>query len=413
MKKKYINTKLGIIDRYNESFWFSYFNAYLNLEKSREDICNELDISMKVLCTIFKNIGYLDKYRDEINKVSQEWYKITTFNKYGTDNIFKTEYAKNKAKQTKKEKYGDENYVNPNKSKKTKEVRYGDSNYNNRGKSRDTCLKRYGVTTYTQTGEYLSKYKQTCLEKYGVESHNQDKTVREKQVDTLITNYGVNVPLKSEEILNKVKETNIDRYGVENVFQIEEIKNKIQQDNLNSIEHINEKWLDNNYTLLDEYLGLRDDNNNYIIYNFKCNKCNTKFKGYFCSGMIRCTGCFPRHKSIPQQLIENFIEEKGFKIISNSKSLISPYEIDIYVPELNIGFEYNGYIYHLEESVATEEEKIRLKKWIKPDGYHEMKKELCKNKNITLYYLWEGNKQDNLSELLKQVEEILKNHRRK
>ena len=150
MKKKYINTKLGIIDRYNESFWFSYFNAYLNLEKSREDICNELDISMKVLCTIFKNIGYLDKYRDEINKVSREWYKITTFNKYGTDNIFKTEYAKNKAKQTKKGK----NMVMRIMSirinlRKLKKVKYGDSNYNNRGKSRYMFKKIWSYNIYS------------------------------------------------------------------------------------------------------------------------------------------------------------------------------------------------------------------------------------------------------------------------
>lgn len=248
MKKKYINTKLGIIDRYNESFWFSYFNAYLNLKKSRKDICNELGISMKVLDTIFKNIGYLDKYKDKIKKVSRvKFIKTMEGNK----------------------------------------------------KLRDTCLKRYGVTTYTQTDEYLNKYKQTCLDKYGVESHNQDKTVKKKQVDALVANYGVDSPLRSKEILNKVKKTNMNKYGVENVFQIEEIKNRIRQDNLNSIEHINEKWLNNNYILLDEYLGLRDDDNNYIIYKFKCNKCNTEFKGYFCFGMIRCTGCFPRHKSIP------------------------------------------------------------------------------------------------------------------
>lgn len=153
------------------------------------------------------------------------------------------------------------------------------------------------------------------------------------------------------------------------------------------------------------------DKGSYIIYNFKCSKCGTEFKGYFCSKMIRCTGCFPKHKSIPQQLIENFIEEKGFKIISNSRSLIYPYEVDIYLPELNLAFEYNGYIYHLEESRATEDEKVRLKKWIKPDGYHEMKKQLCENRNIALYYLWEDKKQDNLSELLRQVGVILNDRR--
>lgn len=102
MKRKYINTNLGIVDRRDEDFWFSYFSAYLKLQKSREDISKELGITTKILCTIFKNLGYLYNYKHEIKEVSRKWRSVTVFDKYGAYNIFKTEYAKNKTKQTKK-----------------------------------------------------------------------------------------------------------------------------------------------------------------------------------------------------------------------------------------------------------------------------------------------------------------------
>ena len=52
----------------------------------------------------------------------------------------------NKAKNTKREKYGDENYNNSLKIALTKEKRYGSSKYTNNDKTKQTCLKKYGVS---------------------------------------------------------------------------------------------------------------------------------------------------------------------------------------------------------------------------------------------------------------------------
>ena len=63
-------------------------------------------------------------------------YQDAMEKKYGKGIItnFQLESFKEKSKQTKLEKYGDENFSNPEKCKKTKLERYGDSNYNNNKK---------------------------------------------------------------------------------------------------------------------------------------------------------------------------------------------------------------------------------------------------------------------------------------
>jgi len=72
-------------------------------------------------------------------------------------------------KQTKKEKYGDENYVNTQKTKETCLEKYGDKNYHNFKKSKETCFKNYGVNSPQQNKNIKEKTKQTCLKRYGVE----------------------------------------------------------------------------------------------------------------------------------------------------------------------------------------------------------------------------------------------------
>lgn len=64
--------------------------------------------------------------------------KETSLKKYGATNIFKTNEFKERAKLTKIEKYGDENY-------------------NNREKSNQTTIEKYGVANYSQSSDFINK----------------------------------------------------------------------------------------------------------------------------------------------------------------------------------------------------------------------------------------------------------------
>ena len=61
-----------------------------------------------------------------------------------------------KAKRTKLERYGNENYVNPDKGKQTKAVLYGSETYNNQEKCCATKLKRYGDAYYNNREQFKS-----------------------------------------------------------------------------------------------------------------------------------------------------------------------------------------------------------------------------------------------------------------
>ena len=72
----------------------------------------------------------------------------------------------------------------------------------------------------------------------------------------------------------------------------------------------------------------------------------------------------------------DFIKSFYFgEVITNSRSIIYPYELDIFLPEFNLGIEINGMYWHSEK---FKEKKAHLDKY-----------NLCKEKGIRLISIWE------------------------
>lgn len=97
---------------------------------------------------------------DCINNNKQEMIERQkkTFNKkYGVNFYPQHKDFVKKQKQTKLEKYGDENFVNIEKAKKTKLEKYGDENYINIEKVKKTNLKKYGADNYSKSNEYFNR----------------------------------------------------------------------------------------------------------------------------------------------------------------------------------------------------------------------------------------------------------------
>lgn len=114
--------------------------------------------------------------------------------------------SKAQAKQTKLERYGDENFVNPEKTKQTYLERYGVP-YSIPGHQKmvQTNLKRYGVEHYIQTEEAKERVKKTRFEKYGG-WFNQEAVKNTKTKRYGDPNYNNR---------EKAKQTNQERYGVD------------------------------------------------------------------------------------------------------------------------------------------------------------------------------------------------------
>ena len=106
-----------------------------------------------------------------------------------------------------------------------------------------------------------------------------------------------------------------------------------------------------------------------------------KEHGYFsilASNLMAGYGCpicsRSKHGSKGQEEIAIYIESLGFDVIQNYK-LNDKYELDIYVPELKIAFEYNGLFWHSETH--------------RPNNYHRDKTNLCVDNNIKLIHIFE------------------------
>ena len=273
-------------------------------------------------------------------------------------------------------------------------------------KKEKTSLEKYGTKNAGQSDKAKEKRKKTNLEKYGVENVYQAKEVKDKIKTTLIERYSVDSPLKSDEIKDKVKKTNLEKYGVENVYQAESIKEKIKAVNIEKYgaktymesnvrilkdrtkeynEFLNSDWIQPLFTL-DEFTNICNVKTENYKLKFLCKKCNHEFESkidylffsrYGLSN-IRCPHCFPQSAkaSLKERALGEFIKSVySGEIVFNSKSIISPYELDIYIPEKKLAIEFDGLYWHSDSR--------------KDKNYHLFKTNLCVEKGIQLIHIFE------------------------
>lgn len=79
--------------------------------------------------------------------------------------------------------------------------------------------------------------------------------------------------------------------------------------------------------------------------------------------------------SHPETSIANFLESLGVSVVRNSRSIIPPYELDLYLPDHDMAVEYNGLYWHSEQFKG---------KW-----YHHNKWKACNDVGIQLVQVWE------------------------
>ena len=235
------------------------------------------------------------------------------------------------------------------------------------------------------------KIKQTCNRKYGINNISQLEFIKNKKKKSYLNHYGVEHPMKCDAIKNKIKNTNLQRYGYENPWQN---KTNIFKQYWNKIL----SWHDYVIPLFTE----QEFKGKNISYKWKCVKCNnifeqkiynTKFMKSISSYMPRCPICYPIKKSGKEQLLADYIENLGYKIIRNDRKLISPYELDIVIPEKKLAIEFNGIYYHNEDILHNPQ-------------YHLMKTEMCEKIGYRLIHIFEHEwdfQQDLIKNKLKSI----------
>jgi len=261
------------------------------------------------------------------------------------------------------------------------------SNYK-KEKIKKTNLEKYGVENPGQNEEIKEKIKKTNIEKYGVKWTSQNKEIREKQKETCLKKYGYKYSFQNREIRNKIIRTRKNNY-LENGYSCSVIKWKYS-------------YFNNKIKNLLNCLNIEFSDDNYIdslyIHNWKCLKCNNIFqqKWKYIQRGFQCPICFPKNHGISngEKELFNFIESiELLEINENCRNIISPYELDIYIPSKNIAIEFDGLYWHSEE-------------YKKNKNYHLNKTKLCEKQNIRLIHIFEDEwifKKDIVKSRLKQI----------
>jgi hypothetical protein len=255
--------------------------------------------------------------------------------------------------------------------KKTLKEKYGDEKYTNVEKYKKTMLDRYGGHC-NKLPEFKNKIKNTFSERYGVDYPMQSEFFKKKYIKTINEKYGVEFPLLNSKIREKSKHTMINRYGYEYSMQIDSIKNKIVKSSKKSkIENIKKKNI--------EIVDIDYENNIYICF---CDNCQSeyeisphvfnlrkKYKTKICTNCNSIKNKYSGHEITLYEYISNIYKGKI------TRSYRDGLEIDIYLPELNLGFEFNGLYWHSEE--------------YKDKNYHLDKTKYFENKGIRIIHIWE------------------------
>lgn len=249
-----------------------------------------------------------------------------------------------------------------------------------------TNLKKWGVENVFQSEEIKERIKKTNIEKFGYESFTKTDEYKEKSRITSLQNWGVEHPMMSDEVVEKSKKTSLEKYGFTSHTKTKEYKLN-RKDHTKSEVFRKERF---KITKDSDYIKYLGDSTSL----FRCEKGhNFKIKSdnYLSrknNNIPLCTICNPigEKRSIKESEIFEFIKNNyNGKIV---KSYRDGLEIDIYLPDLKIGFEFNGLYWHSDE--------------FKDKNYHSNKTQFFKEREISIFHIWEDD-WDNRKEIVKSM----------
>jgi DNA-directed RNA polymerase subunit RPC12/RpoP/very-short-patch-repair endonuclease len=256
-----------------------------------------------------------------------------------------------------------------------------------KSKMRQTNEKKFGGPTPLYSKDVLDKIKKTSIEKYGVEHHSKTG----KHMSTYRQNTGFKCPLSNPNVRKKITETNTDKYGGKSPMANIEIRKKVSTSRLGKTypkirsgkkisfyRRVKQYYAD----IIEfqfsesEYVGSHIGTE-YTRYKFRCLRCKSTFDDFFDHSGIKCPNCDKTPASKPQNEVIKYLNEIGVITQVNTKKIIPPFELDIYIPELKLAIEFDGLLWHSE----TFGEKSRR--------YHAIKTGLCNEIGIRLIHIFE------------------------
>ncbi len=318
--------------------------------------------------------NYMNSITDESSKCRNcskstkfKSYSFGYFNHCSNQCLQKDTITKNKREATMIERYG------------VKSALCGDKS--------EMFMKALGVSNPTKSKEIQDRIIETNLKRYSVSNPLKSKEVQDGIIETNLERYGVKTPSQTKEIQDRIIETNLERYGVKsalcgdksemfmkafgvsNPTKSPEVQTKIKENSMNKRGVVFQaKHILPEHTILinsKEYLSSK------TVSEIKQ---ETGYSQSHISKYMFKNGLVDGMRSVLEGSILNYLKSiYSGEIIVNSRSIIPPLELDIFIPEFNFAIEINGDYWHSDEFKKT----------------HFTKYNMCKEKDIYLLQIFE------------------------
>lgn len=266
-------------------------------------------------------------------------------------------------------------------------------------KRRENSLRKYGTEFVTQSAEVKKKiresqnqsekdtrigselFKKVVKEKYGVDNASSCSEIKEKKKKRSIENFGVDNPMRNERIKEKQIESTVKKYGKTPILLAREqleAQYNVKSPALLHINHLKdweniEHWAREEQLRTGDLLKVDETSAYFNVNRAVLLKARNKFNLY---KFFEKDG-----KSLKEQQFEEWLN-KNFPNVSyqrNTRSVISPKELDFYFPEYNFAVEISPTTtHHSSEKSCHGWEKS------KNVSYHQEKMLECEKKNIEL-----------------------------
>ena len=303
----------------------------------------------------------------------KETCRQTVINRYGVENVSKSSVVKDRICNTFKEKYGVE-WVG-----QSKEVQ---------AKQKATCIEKYGVPTPFQMDDFQEKSIQTCRKKYGTDYAVQSQEVKSKITASYIDKTGFTNPSYNPDVIDKRRETNFKNFDGKWFTQTDEMTQSNHGLFLNRHKNI-----------------IGETDSTYIVSceDNKCTLCESKtfeidknvFVQRSSQSAVICPIKLPLmgNASLAETELLDYIKSiYDGEIETGDRSIISPLELDIVIPDKHIAIEFNGVFWHSDFNP-------RMCK-----TYHRDKSLKCRDKGYQLLHIWEDdwyNRKDIIKDYIK------------
>jgi len=254
------------------------------------------------------------------------------------------------------------------------------SNNEVRAKREKTLIKKYGVKHPLQSNHIMEKLKETNQERYGSNYSLENKSVRQKMQDTCLKNHGVKNPFESKEIQQKIKDTNLEKYDTSNPSKNPEVIEKINRTCLERYGRLR-----SSQSHIPKEILAKIDNPTWLETEHKTKTLTTISKETGVS-VTQIAQRFSKYNLIVSRKNISLVEQEIFsfirsiysgEIIQSDRTILSPKEIDILIPSMNLGFEINGVYWHSEVQG-------------KDANYHLNKTKLAENNKVRLIHIFDS-----------------------